>query len=110
MRKSSVLFVGLDVHEGSIDLRKLVSRGQKLHIVDEVGPSGFVIERHLIAQGLHWEVVAPSLIARPSRRPGQDRAARRHAAGQAGPLRGSLGGGAIKFGKRGNGSLPILTG
>ncbi len=47
-------------------LRKLTSRGQPLHIVYEAGPCGFVIWRHLSAQGLACEVVAPSSIPRRS--------------------------------------------
>jgi transposase len=37
-----------------------------LHIVYEAGPCGFVIWRHLSAQGLHCEVDAPSSIPRAS--------------------------------------------
>ena len=91
---SSSVYVGLDVHKDSIDialaegghegevrhigsiggdlaaldkaLRKLISRGTPLHIVYEAGPCGFVIWRHLTAQGLHCEVVAPASIPKRS--------------------------------------------
>ena len=47
-------------------LRKLISKGHRLHVVYEAGPCGFVIWRHLNARGLTCEVVAPSSIPKRS--------------------------------------------
>ena len=86
--------MGLDVHKDSIDiataqpgregevlhmgsiggdlaaldkaLRKLLSKGHGLHVIYEAGPCGFTVWRHLSAQRLSCEVVAPSSIPKRS--------------------------------------------
>jgi len=92
--KDSITFVGLDVHKDTIDIaiaesggnkevrhygkidgdlsaldkavRKLQSKGSKLHFAYEAGPCGYDIYRHLIKQGFTCIVVAPSLIPKKS--------------------------------------------
>jgi hypothetical protein len=48
-------------------LRRLAATGERLHVVYEAGPCGFVLQRHLAALGYDCEVVAPS---RTPTRPG----------------------------------------
>ena len=87
-------FIGMDVHKNSIEIalaeqgrkgelrsygkidgtlsaldkvvRKLVSKGVRLHFVYEAGPCGYEIYRHLTAQGLDSKVVAPSRVPKQS--------------------------------------------
>jgi transposase len=95
MRDQAVsLYVGLDVHKDSVDialaqpgrdgevrhfgtvagnveavskaLRRLVAAGERLHVVYEAGPCGFVLQRHLAALGYACEVAAPSRTPRRS--------------------------------------------
>jgi transposase len=92
--KHSITFVGLDVHKDTIDIaiaesggdkevrhfgkidgdiaaldkavRKLQSKGAKLHFAYEAGPCGYDIHRRLTMLGFTCIVVAPSLIPKKS--------------------------------------------
>ena len=90
MNQSSTVFVGMDVHKGSIEIaladpagevrrygeiggdavavdravRKLRSAHRDLLFVYEAGPCGFWIYRRLIGQGLACMVVSPSMTPR----------------------------------------------
>ncbi len=92
--KHSITFIGLDVHKDSIDIaladdgragevrsygaiagdmgsldkaiRKLRRNDAELRFVYEAGPCGYEIYRHLTAQGLYCDVVAPSMTPRRS--------------------------------------------
>ena len=86
-----VHYIGLDVHKetiavsiapqnstevrrygiigGTLDavdklVKKLAQENVELRLVYEAGPCGFVLCRHLRNQGIHCEVIAPSLIPR----------------------------------------------
>ena len=89
MTSSNILFIGMDVHKESIEiaiadgasqevrrygkiggthdamrktLRKLVSKGKRLHFCYEAGPCGYELYRYLVSEGHDCWVVAPSLI------------------------------------------------
>lgn len=100
--KKRIMFVGMDVHEKSIDITtaehahdgkvahfgciggdlksldkavdKLSASKAELHLVYEAGPSGYVIYRHLRERNLHCTVVSPgSVPKKPSDRVKTDR-------------------------------------
>ena len=86
--KENSTFIGMDVHKNSIDIaiapkgrkaqvrhygkidgtlaaldkvvRKLVSKGGRLHFVYEAGPCGYGIYRHLIAKGYDCHQALPN--------------------------------------------------
>lgn len=90
MKKSTAVYVGMDVHKDSIDialaeagvrgevrhygtiggglgdvdraLRKIVAGGREPHVVYEAGPCGYALYRHLSAKGIECAVVSPSRI------------------------------------------------
>jgi transposase len=92
--KDNSIFIGMDVHKNSIDIaiaqtgrkgqvhhfgkidgslsaldkvvRKLVSKGERLHFVYEAGPCGYQIYRHLTAKGFDCTIVAPSMVPKQS--------------------------------------------
>lgn len=92
--KHSIIFVGLDVHKDSIAIaladdgrngeirlygtisgdlasldkaiRKFRRSGVEYRFVYEAGPCGYEIYRHLISQGFHCDVIAPSMTPKKS--------------------------------------------
>ena len=92
--KKTTMFIGMDVHKNSIAIavaedgrngevrswgqidntpqaldkliRKLVSKGGRLHFAYEAGPCGYTIFRSLTAKGFDCTVVAPSKTPQPS--------------------------------------------
>jgi len=54
--------IGGDLTSLDKALRRLIGKGMPLQVVYEAGPCGYVIWRHLTAQGISCEVVAPSSI------------------------------------------------
>lgn len=54
--------IGGDVVALGKALRKITSKGHRLHVVCEAGPCGFATWRHLATKGIACDVVAPSPI------------------------------------------------